>query len=67
MKAVRVDVEVPGGRTMVRPPRVGFQLLRGRITETTSWFRLELRGTARRIEQALAAFRERGLRVHPSP
>jgi hypothetical protein len=67
MKAVRVDVEVPDGRSMVRPPLVAFAVLRGRITETTAWFRLELRGTARRIEQALAAFRERGLRVRPAP
>lgn len=66
MKAMQVEVEIPGGRSMIRPPQVALAVLRGRITETSAWFRLELRGTARKLREALALFRERGLRVRPT-
>jgi hypothetical protein len=65
--AVCVEVEfAPGLKAeagLFHPCRVALNILRGRITEKTSWFLLELRGTAARIDSAIRAFRDRGVTV----
>jgi hypothetical protein len=69
-KAVRLEVHMPQGRRVgdfSHPPCVGFHVVRGRITERSSWFLLELTGTARRIQEAVRAFRDRGVSVRFAP
>jgi len=68
--AVRVEVEMAQGRRMgefAPPASVACQVVRGRITERSSWFLVELTGTARRVQEAIRAFRDRGVSVRFAP